>query len=304
LFNLFNLSPNNFSYPFTKQHFILYKQVTNQFNDPDILRYVNQLIPEKIKKQIKIQLKKGISKSINRNIFRNTSISSSYDINDAGDRNDDDGSSSTYSINVDDASSPISLSPTFVNSLEELMIWFKKDFMRWVNKNPFCDGCGKRLSLEYIPGNTWEVRGIENYYCSFCNAGFSFPRHGKIIEIADSRMGRCSEWTFLFGAMLNSLSIKTRIVHDFLDHCWNEAYIGGRWIHIDSTLAFPISFDHPSYYETNWNKEYVFVIAFSKSNLDDVTTSYTMKWNQVLNRRSKLKQKTQLNVFENFYQKI
>jgi len=297
---LFNLSPNNFSYPFTKQHFILYKQVTKQYYDPDILRYVNQLVPEKIKKEIKIQLEKDISKSINRNDFSSTTTSRKID--NVGDQNDD--GSITHSITDNDDTSPISLSPSFVNSLEELMIWFKKDFMRWVNNNPFCNDCGRRLSLEYIPGNTWEVRGIENYYCSFCNAVFSFPRHGKIREIADNRMGRCSEWTFLFGAMLNSISIKTRIVHDFLDHCWNESYVGGRWIHVDSTLAYPISFDHPSYYETNWNKEYVFVIAFSQSNLDDVTTSYTMKWNRVLNRRSKLKQKAPLDVLEKFYQKI
>ena len=176
--------------------------------------------------------------------------------------------------------------------------------MRWVDNNPFCNNCGQRLTLEYIPGNTWEVRGIENYYCSFCNTIFSFPRYGKIREIADNRMGRCSEWTFLFGAILNSISIKTRIIHDFLDHCWNESFIGGRWIHIDSTLAYPISFDHPSYYETNWNKKYVFVVAFSKLSLDDVTTAYTTKWDQVLNRRSKLKQKNQLEVFKKFYQKI
>jgi transglutaminase-like putative cysteine protease len=116
-------------------------------------------------------------------------------------------------------------------------------------------------------------------------------------------MGRCSEWTFLFGAMLNSISINTKIVHDFLDHCWNECFIGGQWINMDSTLAFPISFDHPFYYEKNWNKKYIFVLAFSKSNLEDVTTSYTMKWNQVLNRRSKLKQ-NQLDVFKEYYQKI
>ena len=51
LFDLFNLSTNSFSYPFTKQHFILYKQVTSQYDDPDILQYVNLLVPEKIKKE-------------------------------------------------------------------------------------------------------------------------------------------------------------------------------------------------------------------------------------------------------------
>ena len=39
----------------------------------------------------------------------------------------------------------------------------------------------------------------------------------------------------LFGTLLNSLSIETRIVQDYLDHCWNEALIENKWIHIDST---------------------------------------------------------------------
>lgn len=298
MFNLFNLSTNNFSYRFTKQHFILYKQITNQYHDLDILQYVNLLVPGKIRKDIQIQLITEISKDVNLNNHSNSNNSTNNNIcNHLADRGDD-----IHNVR-DDLSFSISLSASFLNSLKELLIWFKKDFMKWVDKNLLCDNCGRHLALEYIPGNRWELRGIENYFCSVCNAIFSFPRYGKIKEIADNRMGRCSEWTFLFGAMLNSLSIKTRLVHDFLDHCWNESFIGGRWIHIDSTLAYPISFDHPFYYEDNWNKRYIFVLAFSKSNLEDVTTSYTTKWNQVLNRRSKLKQ-TQLDIFKKFYQKI
>lgn len=299
MFNLFNLSPNSFRYPFTKQQFILYKQVTSQYDDPDILRYVNLLLPKEIKKEIKTQLKVDISKHENHNNYDSRS-NPTHAFNDIGDKKKD---RVKYSYNIQDNSSFNSLSPSFLNSLKELMIWFKNDFMIWVDKNPLCDNCGHRLELGYIPGNTWEVRGIENYYCSVCSAVFSFPRYGKIKDIADNKMGRCSEWTFLFGAMLNSISIKTRIVHDFLDHCWNESLIGGKWIHIDSTLAYPISFDHPSYYEKNWNKEYFFVIAFSKSSLEDVTTSYTMKWDQVLNRRSKLKH-IHFPMFQEFYQKI
>ena len=67
----------------------------------------------------------------------------------------------------------------------------------------------------------------------------------------------------LFGAMMNALKIVTRIVHDFLDHCWNEAMIQGKWIHIDSTLAYPISVNHPHYYEQNWGKKYEYLLAFS-----------------------------------------
>jgi transglutaminase/protease-like cytokinesis protein 3 len=50
----------------------------------------------------------------------------------------------------------------------------------------------------------------------------------------------------LFGAMLSGAGINTRIVHDFLDHCWNEAMLSSSpedrvWVHVDSTLDFPIS---------------------------------------------------------------
>ena len=277
----------------------MYKQVTKQYQDPDVLQYVNLLVPEKIRNEIKMQRKTDISKGAYHNNYSSTTTTTtSNNISNIGNSDDDN-----PNVKDNPSSSSIRLSTSFLNSIKELVIWFKKDFMRWVDKNPSCDICGKHLALEYFQGNTWEVRGIENYYCSFCNAVFSFPRYGRIKEIADNRMGRCSEWTFLFGAMLNSISIKTRIVHDFLDHCWNESFIGGRWIHIDSTLEFPISFDHPYYYEPNWNKEYVYVLAFSKTNLEDVTTSYTMKWNEVLNRRTKLKQ-SQFDIFKNFYQRI
>lgn len=109
-------------------------------------------------------------------------------------------------------------------------------------------------------------------------------------KIAQTRIGRCSEWSMLFGAILNSLSFPTRIVHDYLDHCWNETYIRSSWIHIDSTLEYPISFNHPHYYEQNWSKEYEHVIAFSSNRIEDVTRFYTEKWdNEVLIRRKKNK---------------
>jgi len=86
----------------------------------------------------------------------------------------------------------------------------------------------------------------------------------------------------LFGAILNSLSIESRLVHDFLDHCWNESLINGNWLHVDSTLEFPISFNHPHYYEQNWGKKYRYVLAFSSDNLEDVTMRYSGQWNDVL----------------------
>jgi peptide-N4-(N-acetyl-beta-glucosaminyl)asparagine amidase len=98
----------------------------------------------------------------------------------------------------------------------------------------------------------------------------------------------------LFGAMLSSLEIKSRIVHDFLDHCWNEAilYPDGKWVHVDSTLDYPISLNHPYYYEENWRKEYEYVLAFSADKIEDVTQRYTLQWEAIEQRRLKTKKNT------------
>jgi transglutaminase/protease-like cytokinesis protein 3 len=174
-----------------------------------------------------------------------------------------------------------------IPSLKPLLHWFKNDFMKWMYKNISCENCKKPMCFQYIQGNSWKLRSIENYSCSICKSQVVFPRSGIIKEIADYRIGRCSEWSMLFGAILSSLSIETRLVHDFLDHCWNESLIGGKWIHIDSTLDYPISFDNPYYYEQNWGKKYNFVLAFSNNTVEDVTHSYSKEWSNVLKRRSK-----------------
>ena len=76
--------------------------------------------------------------------------------------------------------------------------------------------------------------------------------------------------------------------HDFLDHCWNEAMIDGKWVHMDSTLAYPISLNHPYYYEQNWGKKYEYVLAFSNGErVEDVTQRYTEDWDAVTHRRKK-----------------
>ena len=95
----------------------------------------------------------------------------------------------------------------------------------------------------------------------------------------------------LFGAMLSSLGIETRIVHDFLDHCWNEAMLSSsspedeQWVHVDSTLTYPISLNHPFYYEQNWGKKYEYVLAFSADKVEDVTKRYTQRWETIEQRR-------------------
>jgi transglutaminase/protease-like cytokinesis protein 3 len=103
------------------------------------------------------------------------------------------------------------------------------------------------MQVQTIIGNSWRMCEVEIFHCNNCNYEYTFPRYGEILKIAETRTGRCSAWSMLFGAMLSSLGIKARIVHDFLDHCCNEAMLppDGQWVHIDSTLDYPISLNHP-----------------------------------------------------------
>jgi peptide-N4-(N-acetyl-beta-glucosaminyl)asparagine amidase len=143
------------------------------------------------------------------------------------------------------------------------------------------------MSIQLVDANSGALRKTEIHVCNVCGAEQIFQRYDNILRIAETRVGRCSEWSILFGAITNSLPIRTRIVHDYLDHCWNESLINNKWVHIDSTLDYPISFDHPYYYEQNWGKNYEYVLAFSANSVEDVTTRYTQQWNLVQKRRGR-----------------
>ena len=244
-----------------KGSFLLYKRVMEQYENPEILNKVRSLIPQ--------------------NIILKTKQDS---------------------------------------NIVPLLKWFKNEFMKWTPKDPVCEMCISRsdsssngssssarseaataapiMQLKKITiGDSWKVRKVEVFGCNTCNYEYKFPRYGEILKIAETKTGRCSEWSMLFGAMLSSLGIKARIVHDFLDHCWNEAMFSssspsssiedGRWIHVDSTLDYPISLNHPHYYEENWRKEYQYVFAFTADKVEDVTKTYTLKWETVQQRRLK-----------------
>ena len=53
-------------------------------------------------------------------------------------------------------------------SLESVLQWFKKDFMRWTSKDPKCERCNLPMGSQSIKGNSWKVRNIEKYTCSNC----------------------------------------------------------------------------------------------------------------------------------------
>jgi hypothetical protein len=136
--------------------FALYKEISNQYNDDEILTYVNHMIPHNVLTQY-----------------------NSY------------------------------------NHLEKLpfkaiLQWFKNEFMKWMPKDLQCNICNIHMKLQLLPGNSWKLRSTEIYECMKCGSKSVFPRYGEIKKITDTRIGRCSEWSMLFGAILNSLSIPTR----------------------------------------------------------------------------------------------
>ena len=215
-----------------KDTFMLYKRVTEQYENPEILKKVKSLIPQDI-----------VSKTATK-------------------EDSDD--------------------------IIPLLKWFKNDFMKWTPKDPICEMCSNRSDSssdvgdsdsgsscgsvavavatpimqvkKIIIGDSWKLRKVEVFVCGICKCEYAFPRYGEILKIAENKTGRCSEWSMLFGAILSSLGIKTRIVHDFLDHCWNEAMLtsssseDGQLVRVDSTLDYPTSLNHPHHYEENGEK--------------------------------------------------
>ena len=272
-----------------KDTFLLYKRVTEQYRDPEILKKVRLLIPEDI--SLKITAASTTTAKQHKEQY----------------------------VNV-----------------KSLLKWFKNEFMKWTPTEPVCEVCindnrsisdrhssisssqksktvlsietPKMRLKEIEEGNSWEMRKVEIYVCSTCNCEFAFPRYGKILNIAETKTGRCSEWSFLFGALLSSLGIKTRIVHDFLDHCWNEIILCSpkeeNWVHIDSTLDYPISVNHPQYYEKNWGKKYQYVLAFTADKIEDVTKTYTLKWEYIEQRRLLNNNKNNAINFPKLYSKL
>ena len=274
--------------------FLLYKRITEQYSNPEILNIIRSLVPQDI--VFKATIKENYSNIVPllkwfKNEFMKwtpTEPVCENCINDSKrrgrrDRSDNNSSSSHRVTTIAEAEA----------ATKEAEV---------ITETP------KMELKEIIEGNSWHMRKIEIYNCITCNYEFAFPRYGEILKIAKTKMGRCSEWSFLFGAILSSLGMKTRIVHDFLDHCWNEAILssslkGENWIHIDSTLDCPISINHPYYYEQNWKKEYQYVLAFTADKVEDVTKTYTLKWEGIQQRRL-LKNKNNIINFQKLYSKI
>ncbi len=107
LFNIFKLANSSF-FPYTKESFTLYKQVTRQYKEIKVLDYVHHLIPKKIARDV----------SINKN-------------NDSTNK---------------------------IHFLKPMLLWFKKDFMKWMNRSISCEKCKKTYGFSIFSRKFLEIK--------------------------------------------------------------------------------------------------------------------------------------------------
>uniref|UniRef100_A0A8C3WYL8 Peptide-N(4)-(N-acetyl-beta-glucosaminyl)asparagine amidase n=1 Tax=Catagonus wagneri TaxID=51154 RepID=A0A8C3WYL8_9CETA len=178
--------------------------------------------------------------------------------------------------------------------LLELLHWFKEEFFHWVN-DMVCSKCGgptKSRSASLFPSDDerrWGADRVEDHYCDACQLSNRFPRYNNPEKLLETRCGRCGEWANCFTLCCRALGFEARYVWDYTDHIWTEVYSPSqqRWLHCDPCEDVC---DKPLLYEVGWGKKLSYVIAFSKDEVVDVTWRYSCKHEEVISRRTKIKE--------------
>ncbi|XP_063518177.1 peptide-N(4)-(N-acetyl-beta-glucosaminyl)asparagine amidase isoform X2 [Pongo pygmaeus] len=178
--------------------------------------------------------------------------------------------------------------------LLELLHWFKEEFFQWVN-NILCSKCGgqtRSRDRSLLPNDDelkWGAKKVEDHYCDACQFSNRFPRYNNPEKLLETRCGRCGEWANCFTLCCRALGFEARYVWDYTDHVWTEVYSPSqqRWLHCD---ACEDVCDKPLLYEIGWGKKLSYVIAFSKDEVVDVTWRYSCKHEEVIARRTKVKE--------------
>uniref|UniRef100_A0A452V0C4 Peptide-N(4)-(N-acetyl-beta-glucosaminyl)asparagine amidase n=1 Tax=Ursus maritimus TaxID=29073 RepID=A0A452V0C4_URSMA len=178
--------------------------------------------------------------------------------------------------------------------LLELLHWFKEEFFQWVN-DMLCSKCGgqtKSRGESLFPNDDemkWGANRVEDHYCDACQFSNRFPRYNNPEKLLETRCGRCGEWANCFTLCCRALGFEARYVWDYTDHVWTEVYSPSqqRWLHCD---ACEDVCDKPLLYEIGWGKKLSYVIAFSKDEVVDVTWRYSCKHDEVISRRTEVKE--------------
>ncbi|XP_066484049.1 peptide-N(4)-(N-acetyl-beta-glucosaminyl)asparagine amidase [Tiliqua scincoides] len=177
--------------------------------------------------------------------------------------------------------------------LLELLNWFKCDFFQWVN-NLQCSKCeGETESKDNLSPSDddlrWDASRVENHFCNQCQFSNRFPRYNNPEKLLETRRGRCGEWANCFTLCCRAVGFEARYIWDATDHVWTEVYSSSqqRWLHCDPCENVC---DKPLLYEIGWGKKLSYIIGFSKDEVIDVTWRYSCKHEEVLTRRTKVKE--------------
>ncbi|XP_061443870.1 peptide-N(4)-(N-acetyl-beta-glucosaminyl)asparagine amidase isoform X3 [Rhineura floridana] len=177
--------------------------------------------------------------------------------------------------------------------LLELLNWFKCDFFHWVNNLP-CSKCGGQTESKdnLSPSDDdlrWDASRVENHFCNQCQFSNRFPRYNNPEKLLETRRGRCGEWANCFTLFCRAVGFEARYIWDATDHVWTEVYSSSqqRWLHCDPCENVC---DKPLLYEIGWGKKLSYIIAFSKDEVVDVTWRYSCKHEDLLSRRTQVKE--------------
>ena len=99
---------------------------------------------------------------------------------------------------------------------------------------------------------------IHNYNYDFEENEFAYDYVPNIEEIAKTKKGMCYDFSSLFASMLRSVGIPTKLVKGYGDkikgyHAWNEVYLAGKWLIIDTSFDVQMFQDmrHASIFKDN-----------------------------------------------------
>jgi hypothetical protein len=174
-------------------------------------------------------------------------------------------------------------------SLKKFLLWFRDEFPYYYDA---CLHCGNTVNNSYYgvvyPSEEERLHQagvVELYLCgnAECAKTSRFARFNSVLQMLRTRRGRCGEYSVLVMRMLLLLGYQARWTVDWADHVWAEVLISGRWVHVDPCEA---AVDEPLIYQ-DWGKKQTYIVAYSFTDAEDVTTKYTTDYDGIIERRSK-----------------
>ncbi|XP_004754401.1 peptide-N(4)-(N-acetyl-beta-glucosaminyl)asparagine amidase isoform X3 [Mustela putorius furo] len=170
--------------------------------------------------------------------------------------------------------------------LLELLHWFKEEFFQWVN-DILCSKCGgqtKSRGESLFPNDDemkWGANRVEDHYCSACQFSNRFPRYNNPEKLLETRCGRCGEWANCFTLCCRALGFEARYVWDYTELELTLFLIKLKTDRIKGHS--PKTFLRISKRQKNLNK-------YAKSPVVDVTWRYSCKHDEVISRRTEVKE--------------